>query len=186
MVPILFVWPLPESQFGELYLISLTCGMVFLKACALAHFSLQFMQAHCLMSSKSNSDDSKLNISFSPRAHSAKADADVSIEHYIQDIRQWMYQDKLLMNDAKTELLLIGTRQQLAEVTIDAITIGHSVIAPQAPVRNLGVWLDSNLSMGDHITKTSSAAFYYLYNIRRIRKYLSKECTDTCLYFQPP
>ena len=86
-----------------------------------------------------------------------------------------MYQDKQLMNDAKTELLLIGTRQQLAEVTIDAITIGHSVIAPQAPVRNLG----------DHITKTSSAAFYYLYNIRRIRKYLSKECTDTCLYFQP-
>ena len=95
-----------------------------------------------------------------------------------------MYQDKLLMNDAKTELLLIGTRE--AEVTIDAITIGHSVIAPQAPVRNLGVWLDSNLSMGDHITKTSSAAFFYLYNIRRIRKYLSKECTDTCLYFQPP
>ena len=25
---------------------------------------------------------------------------------------------------------------------------------------NLGVWFDSNLSMGDHITKTSSAAFY--------------------------
>ena len=167
-----------ESQFGELYLISLTCGIVFLKACALAHFSLQ--------SSKSNSDDSKLNISFSPRAHSAKADADASIEHYIQDIRQWMYQDKLLMNDAKTELLLIGTRQQLAEVTIDAITIGHSVIAPRTLVRNLGVWLDSNLSMGDHITKTSSTAFYYLYNIRRIRKYLSKECTDTCLYFQLP
>ena len=27
---------------------------------------------------------------------------------------------------------------------------------------NLGMWFDSNLSMGDHITKTSSAAFYYL------------------------
>ena len=90
-----------------------------------------------------------------------------------------MSQDKLLMNDAKTELLLIGTRQQLAKITIDGITVGHSVIAPQSPVRNLGVWLDSNLSMGDHITKTSSPAFYYLYNIRRIRKYLSKECTET-------
>ena len=64
-----------------------------------------------------------------------------------------MYQDKLLMNDAKTELLLIGTRQQLAEVTIDAITIGHSVIAPQSPVRNLGVWLDSDLSMGDKLVQ---------------------------------
>ena len=26
--------------------------------------------------------------------------------------------------------------------------------------RNLGMWFNSNLSMGDHITKTSSAAFY--------------------------
>ena len=78
---------------------------------------------------------------------------------------------------------MIGTRQQLAKITIDGITVGHSVIAPQSPVRNLGVWLDSNLSMGDHITKTSSAAFYYLYNImiRRIRKYLSKECTETLI-----
>ena len=102
-----------------------------------------------------------------------------------------MSQDKLLMNDPKTELLLIGTRQQLAKITIDGITVGHSVIAPQSPFRNLGVWLDSNLSMGDHITKTSSAAFYYLYNIRGIRKYLSKECAETlihafissCLYY---
>ena len=87
-----------------------------------------------------------------------------------------MSQDKLLMN-AKTELLLIGTRQQLAKITIDDVTVGHSVISLQSPVQNLGVWLDSKLSMGDHITKTSSAAFYYLYNIRRTRKYLSKECT---------
>ena len=64
-----------------------------------------------------------------------------------------MYQDKLLMNDAKAELLLIGARQQLAKVTIDAITIAHSVIAPQSPVRNLGVWLDSDLSMGDKLVQ---------------------------------
>ena len=37
------------------YLISLTCDMAFLKARALFYFSLQFMQAHCLMSSKSTS-----------------------------------------------------------------------------------------------------------------------------------
>ena len=55
-------------------------------------------------------DDSQLYISFSPKAHSSQADAVASIEHCIQDIRRWMSQDKLLMNDAKTELLLIGTR----------------------------------------------------------------------------
>ena len=127
-------------------------------------------------------DDSQLYISFSPKAHSGQDDAVASIEHCIQDIRQWMSQDKLLMNDAKTELILIGTRQQLAKITIDGITVGHSVIAPQSPVRNLGAWLDSNLSMGNHITKTSSAAFYYLYNTRRIRKYLSKECAETLIH----
>jgi len=84
--------------------------------------------------------------------------------------------------NAKTELLFIGTRQQLAKITIDDITVGHSVIAPQSPVRNLGVWLDSNLSMGDYIRKTSSAAFCYWYNIRRIRKYLSNECTESLIH----
>ena len=52
------------------------------------------------------------------------------------------------MNDIQTlRSLLIDTRQQLAKATIDSITAGHSFIAPQSPVRNLGVWLDSNLSM---------------------------------------
>ena len=55
-------------------------------------------------------DDSQLYISFSPKAHSGQVDAVASIEHCIRDIRQWMSQDKLLMNDAKTEVLLIGTR----------------------------------------------------------------------------
>ena len=36
--------------------------------------------------------------------------------------------------------------------------------------------------MVDHIPKTSSAAFYHLYNIRRIRRYLTKECTETLIH----
>ncbi|KAL9977211.1 hypothetical protein ACROYT_G014590 [Oculina patagonica] len=80
-----------------------------------------------------------------------------------------MHDNKLLLNEDKTEFLLIGTKQQLAKVNTSHITVGNANIVPQSPVKNLGVWLDSNLSMVDHITKTSSAAFYHLYNIRRIR-----------------
>ena len=43
--------------------------------------------------------------------------------------------------------------------------------------RNIGAWFDSHLDMGTRATKTCSSAFYYLYNIRHIRKYLSKKCT---------
>ena len=64
----------------------------------------------------------------------------------IQDVRHWISQDKLFMNDS-------FDRHQtgLAKITFDDTFVGQSVIAPQSPVRNLGVWLDSNLSVGDHL-----------------------------------
>ena len=65
---------------------------------------------------------------------------------------------------------------------LTGIKVGKVNIAPHSPVKTLGVWFDSNLSMVDHITKTCSAAFYYLCNIRRIRKYLTKECTETLIH----
>ena len=51
-------------------------------------------------------------------------------------------------------------------------------ISPAASARNLGTWLD----MGTHITKTCSSAFYYLYNIRHIKKYLSRESTEKLVH----
>ena len=42
------------------------------------------------------------------------------------------------------------------------------------------VWLDYNLSMGDHITETSSVARSII--CRRIRKYLSKEYAVTLIH----
>ena len=45
-------------------------------------------------------DDSQLYILCSPKEPSGQADAVAAIEHRTQDIRQWMSQDKLLMNDA--------------------------------------------------------------------------------------
>ena len=89
---------------------------------------------------------------------------------------------KILLNEEKTEFFLTGTKQQLAKVDIGHIKVGKVNIAPHSPVKNLGVWFDSNLSMVDHITKTYSAAFYYLYNIRRIRKYLTKEYKETLIH----
>ena len=66
-----------------------------------------------------------------------------------------MHDNKLLLNEAKTEFLLIGTKQQLAKVNISHVKVGNANIAPHSPVNNLGVWFDSNLAMVDHITKTS-------------------------------
>ena len=95
-----------------------------------------------------------------------------------------MHENRLLMNETKTEFLLIGTKQKRAKVIADHVKVGNADIVPHSPVKNLGVWLDSNLYMVEHITKASSAAFFfYLYSIRKIRKYLSKENTETLIHF---
>ena len=120
--------------------------------------------------------------SFHPADETGHLDAITALECCIKAIRFQVRENKLLLNEEKTELLLIGTKQQLAKVDIGHIKVGKVNIAPHSPVKNLGVWFDSNLSMVDHITKTCSAAFYYLYNIRRIRKYLTKECTETLIH----
>ena len=78
---------------------------------------------------------------------------------------------------SKTEFIILGTRQQLAKVNI-----GSSRVSPTPIVRNLGAWFDANMTMASHITKTCATAFYYLHNIRRIRKYLSRQCTETLIH----
>jgi hypothetical protein len=60
--------------------------------------------------------------------------------------------------------------------------ICNTEITPVDVVRGLGVWLDSRLRMDTHVTNICSAAFYHLYNIRRIRKFLSKSHTETLIH----
>ena len=87
-----------------------------------------------------------------------------------------------MLNDDKTEFLIIGTRQQLSKVSIQSIKIGQTEVSLVASARSLGTWFDTHLDMGTHITKTCSSAFYYLYNIRHTRKYISRESTEKLVH----
>ena len=75
------------------------------------------------------------------------------MEKYIDAVRKWMIQDRLMINDDKTEFLLVATRQQLDKLDSCSITVGNNHISPSPCVRNLGSWFDSNLSMTDHAAR---------------------------------
>ena len=90
-----------------------------------------------------------------------------------------------MLNDDNTEFLLLGTKQQLAKVDINSITVGESVVNTKPVVRNLGSWFDSQLSMSTHISKLCSSAFFYLHNISRIRKSLSPVETKSLVLGAP-
>ena len=84
--------------------------------------------------------------------------------------------DKLKVNKGKTEFLIIGTGQQLvAKMNFSSLRIGDSPIYSTDKANNLRFWLDSHMKLEINISKCSSAAFFHLFNIRRIRKFLTYE-----------
>ena len=133
-------------------------------------------EVHCY------ADDTQLYVSFSPNQSAKADDAIKSMTDCISDVRSWMISDNLMLNDDKTEFLILGTKQQLTKVNIDNIKVGSANVSPVPVVRNLGSWFDSQLTMSSHTSKLCSVAFYHLYNIRCIRKYLSQEATATLVH----
>ena len=107
-----------------------------------------------------SADDTQLYLSFKPDDTTCQNEAVNAMNKCIDDLRNWMITDKLMINDDKTEFLLIGTRQQLAKInTVCSITVGEYDIDPSLCVRNICVWFDSHLSMSTHVTKLCNSAF---------------------------
>ena len=129
-------------------------------------------------------DDRQLYISFNPADSTNEAQAVAAIENCIYDVSAWMWNNKLMLNEEKTEFLIIGTERQLSKVSVDKIKVGQAEVTPVSSARNLGAWFDSHLDMSTHVTKTCGSSFYYLYNIRHIRKYLSRESTESTRLLQ--
>ena len=86
---------------------------------------------------------------------------------------------KFKLNEEKTEFMLIRTRQQLSKVRTDSLLVAGTVVSSVSEARNLGVWFDFKFQFQTHINKTCQSSFYYIYNIRHIRKFLSFEAAKT-------
>ena len=79
---------------------------------------------------------------FRPSDERDESVALAAMERYIVAIRKWMISDRLLMNSdrSKTEVLLIGTRQQLSKVNIDNVKVCSADIAPSLQFKSR-IWV---------------------------------------------
>ena len=118
-------------------------------------------------------DDTQIYLSFNPLDASQSKSL---IEECIQDVQLWMVTNKLKLNGDKTELLVLTVRQR-PEPPLDSIKIGPDIIKASKSAKNIGVWLDSVLSMDVQINNICKTAFYHLRNIAKIRKFLThRQC----------
>ena len=141
---------------------------MFLKALALVHFCFLSTPVNCLTLLVityrryiAYADDTQLYLAFKPNNNATQLAAVRSMEACVEDLRRWMIKDKLMLNDDKTEFVLIGTKQQLVKVCIDTLSVGISEVSNSSLVRNLGSWFDCNFTMATHVNKICKAAFYH-------------------------
>ncbi len=59
-----------------------------------------------------------------------------------------------------------------------SIQLGSSTITPSRTARNLGVVIDDQLSFTDHIATMARSCRFALYNIRKIRPFLSEQAAQ--------
>ena len=122
-------------------------------------------------------DDTQLYVRFRPEDFPV---AQAKMERCIAQIRQWLSQNCLKLNDGKTELMVIGQPAQLKKITSDInITIGDSVISASSSVRNIGAVLDSGLSMDEQIKNICRSCNISLRSLSKIRSCLTEDSATT-------
>ena len=94
---------------------------------------------------QSYTDDQQNYLSFSPAQTGGKEKCLETLEGCISDIHLWMRTNLLKLNDDKTELIVLGTRQQLGKVGDVTIMIGNDTIPTVSSAQNLGVHFDREL-----------------------------------------
>ena len=112
-------------------------------------------EAHCY------ADDTHLYVSFKPDDANAQDEVILSMEDCIKDIRNWLIEGRLLLNDDKTEFLVIGTRHQLNKLNPSVLHVGDHTIDNSVNVRNLGTIFDNSISMDTHVNQVCKTPSQY-------------------------
>ena len=107
-------------------------------------------------------DDTQLYTSFDP--HNS-AEAMDRLEACLEEIRVWMAQNFLKLNDKKTEFIIFGSKFDLPHVTEWTVTVGDSIILPSKSVRNIGAIFDSEFTLNNHISDKIRSCYVQLHSI---------------------
>jgi hypothetical protein len=93
----------------------------------------------------------------------------------IAEVNRWMSSNRLKLNADKTEFIWLGTRQQLSKISSQPLAVGGQNVTPVHSVRDLGVILDSQLTLDTHARNVVRSCFYQLRQLRSVRRSLTFE-----------
>ena len=85
------------------------------------------------------------------------------------DVASWMKSNRLQLNCDKTEVLWCATGRRQHQLPHTPLLVDSVPVAPVSSVRNLGIYLDSDLVMRSQVSRTVSRCFATLRQLRQIR-----------------
>jgi len=80
----------------------------------------------------------------------------------ISDINAWMSASRLLLNPAKMQVMWLGSSQLVSQIGIIDVPLLSTQVRAVESARELGVVIDSQLSLSAHVTALCQSGYYYL------------------------
>ena len=88
----------------------------------------------------------------------------------IEELDGWMASNRLKLNADKTQVMWVGTRQQLKKIVDAEIILKGHRIAPSASVVFLSVHIDPELTFALHVKRVVARCFHHLRQLWTIRR----------------
>ncbi|KAK6175924.1 hypothetical protein SNE40_014299 [Patella caerulea] len=131
-----------------------------------------------LITYHSYADDTQLFNSFLP-SHTSQVAACHQLENCIDEVQKWMDDNMLELNSDKTEAILIGPQSRLKKCKVQSLNINESIIPFTSSVKNLGIHIDSSLTMERHVSYLCKISHYQLGIIGSIRHLITRDAAAT-------
>ena len=113
-------------------------------------------------------DDHALKHTFLAKSRQAEKDSVSTLEAKAADVKVWMDQNHLKMNDSKTEFIMFASRLMLQKHDTTKINVNGSNIQCSDIIKYLGAWLYQHLQLVHHITLKCRTAMINFQKIKLI------------------
>ena len=90
----------------------------------------------------------------------------------LERVKTWVCDNRLKLNDGKTQMLLLSRRRRAHELEQVDVRIQGQKVTRSVKVKCLGVWTDDGLTWRDHVEAVRTKYFAGLAKLKRLRNVL--------------
>ena len=95
------------------------------------------------------------------------------MEACVQDAKAWLCDNGLVMNDNKSQAIVIHSSSLRTPTSLTRVNICGQLVETSPVIRDLGFNVDTNLTVPSQVAKVCRSAYYHLSRIAKIRDSIS-------------